>query len=109
MAPPIETPTFILADGGKLALIHNGIIENYQALPRIAERRGYRSASAKPIPEVAAHLVASAAVRRVTSLRPLRQSANQLHGAFTLLVTHQDQPGVVVGAEAKLTLSGGFG
>jgi glutamine---fructose-6-phosphate transaminase (isomerizing) len=97
-----------LADGGKLALIHNGIIENYQALAESLSAEGIECIS-ETDSEVAAHLVARAYRETGDLTEALRQSAHQLHGAFTLLVTHQDQPGVVVGARRNSPLVVGLG
>ena len=47
-----------VADGGRLALVHNGIIENYAALRSGLERRGVKFASQTDT-EVLAHLVAA--------------------------------------------------
>jgi glucosamine--fructose-6-phosphate aminotransferase (isomerizing) len=97
-----------LADDGKLALIHNGIIENYQALAESLVAEGIECIS-ETDSEVAAHLVALAYRETGDLTEALRQTAHQLHGAFTLLVSHQDQPGVVVGARRNSPLVVGLG
>lgn len=97
-----------LADGGKLALIHNGIIENYQALAETLSAEGVECLS-ETDSEVAAHLVARAYRDTGDLTEALRRSVNLLHGAFTLLVTHQNDPGVVVGARRNSPLVVGLG
>ena len=97
-----------LADGGKLALIHNGIIENHQELMGELTSQGIACVS-ETDSEVAAHLIALAYQRSGNLTESLRQVANQLEGAFTLLVTHQDHPGVVVGARRNSPLVVGMG
>ena len=97
-----------LADGGKLALIHNGIIENYQELSQGLEEQGV-SLISETDSEVAAHLVARAYQQSGDLTEALRSVANQLEGAFTLLVTHEDHPGVVVGARRNSPLVVGLG
>ena len=97
-----------LADGGKLALIHNGIIENYQELSEGLAKQGV-SLISETDSEVAAHMVAQAYQHTGDLTEALRSVANQLEGAFTLLVTHQDHPGVVVGARRNSPLVVGLG
>ena len=97
-----------LADDGKLALIHNGIIENYSELMGELTSAGIACVS-ETDSEVAAHLVALAYQRSGDLTEALRAVANRLEGAFTLLVTHQDHPGVVVGARRNSPLVVGVG
>lgn len=97
-----------LADGGKLALIHNGIIENFAELKQELAATGVEFTS-ETDSEVAAHLVA-AAYRETSNLtEALRSVVNRLEGAFTLLVIHQDAPDVVVGARRNSPLVIGLG
>ena len=99
-----------LGDDGKLALIHNGIIENFAELKAelISEHPEtvFRSETDS---EVAAHLVGYAFRETQDVTEALRQVVTRLHGAFTLLVLHQDQPGVVVGARRNSPLVIGLG
>jgi glucosamine--fructose-6-phosphate aminotransferase (isomerizing) len=97
-----------LADGGKLALIHNGIIENYMELQAELREHGIECISDTDS-EVAAHLCALAYNESGDLTEALRQTVNKLDGAFTLLVAHQDQPGVVVGARRNSPLVVGLG
>ena len=97
-----------LADGGKLALIHNGIIENYMELQAELREHGIECVSDTDS-EVAAHLVALAYNESGDLTEALRQTVKKLEGAFTLLVAHQDQPGVVVGARRNSPLVVGLG
>ena len=97
-----------LADDGKLALIHNGIIENYAELKAelLAEGTVFTSETDS---EVAAHLVGRAFRETHDLTESLRVVANRLDGAFTLLVLHADQPDVVVGARRNSPLVIGLG
>ena len=97
-----------LADEGKLALIHNGIIENDRDLAAELEKEGVHCVSDTDT-EVAAHLVAKAYRETGDLTEALRQTVLQLSGAFTLLVTHQDHPGLVVGARRNSPLVVGIG
>jgi len=97
-----------LADDGKLALIHNGIIENFSALKAELLAEGVEFLS-ETDSEVAAHLVARAYRRTGDLAEALRAVVATLDGAFTLLVVHADQPGVVVGARRNSPLVIGLG
>ncbi|NRD26716.1 glutamine--fructose-6-phosphate transaminase (isomerizing) [Frigoribacterium sp. VKM Ac-2836] len=97
-----------LADDGKLALIHNGIIENFSELKAELLAEGVEFLS-ETDSEVAAHLVARAYRASGDLAEALRAVVNTLDGAFTLLVVHADQPGVVVGARRNSPLVIGLG
>ncbi len=97
-----------LADDGKLALIHNGIIENFADLKAGLLADGVTFLS-ETDSEVAAHLVARA-YRETGDLRTaFRKVVDGLEGAFTLLAIHQDEPGLVVGARRNSPLVIGLG
>ena len=97
-----------LADDGKLALIHNGIIENFAPLKDelLAEGVVFHSETDS---EVAAHLVAREFRQTHDLTEAMRRTVARLDGAFTLLVVHSDQPGVVVGARRNSPLVVGLG
>ena len=97
-----------LADDGKLALIHNGIIENYSELKAelLAEGTVFTSETDS---EVAAHLVARAFRATHNLTEAMRLVVQRLEGAFTLLVLHADEPDVVVGARRNSPLVIGLG
>lgn len=97
-----------LADDGKLALIHNGIIENFAELKAELVAEGYEFTS-ETDSEVAAHLVAREYHRTANLTEAMRAVVARLHGAFTLLVVHEDSPGVVVGARRNSPLVIGLG
>jgi glucosamine--fructose-6-phosphate aminotransferase (isomerizing) len=99
-----------LGDGGRLALIHNGIIENFDELKRelVAEHPETVFAS-ETDSEVAALMVGYAYRETGDITEALRRVVARLHGAFTLLALHQDQPGVVVGARRNSPLVIGLG
>ena len=92
----------------KLSLIHNGIIENFAELKAELLAEGTKFAS-ETDSEVVAHLVA----REFAKVGNLHQAfatvVNRLHGAFTLLVIHQDQPDVVLAARRNAPLVIGLG
>jgi glucosamine--fructose-6-phosphate aminotransferase (isomerizing) len=97
-----------LGDGGKLALIHNGIIENFAELKAEVSGNGATFTSDTDT-EVAAMLVGDAYRETGDLTEALRLVVNRLEGAFTLLVMHQDAPGVVVGARRNSPLVIGLG
>ncbi|WP_439692938.1 glutamine--fructose-6-phosphate transaminase (isomerizing) [Curtobacterium sp. SP.BCo] len=97
-----------LADGGKLALIHNGIIENFSELRAELQAEGVEFHS-ETDSEVAAHLVARSFRATGDLTAAMQQAVQRLEGAFTLLVVHADQPGVVVGARRNSPLVVGLG
>ena len=97
-----------LGDDGRLALIHNGIIENFSALKDELLAEGYTFESETDT-EVAAVLLG----REYRATGDLRSAflgvVGQLEGAFTLLAVHQDEPGLVVGARRNSPLVIGLG
>ncbi|MEU4016758.1 glutamine--fructose-6-phosphate transaminase (isomerizing) [Microbacterium sp. NPDC028030] len=98
-----------LADDDKLALIHNGIIENFSALREelLADGVVFRSETDT---EVAAALLGREYAGNGGDLQlAFRSVVNRLEGAFTLLAMHQDHPGLVVGARRNSPLVIGLG
>ncbi len=92
----------------RLALIHNGIIENFHPLKTELVDLGM-SFDSETDTEVAAHLVALAFERTGDLTEAMRQAVSRLEGAFTLLAVHADAPGVVVGARRNSPLVAGLG
>lgn len=98
-----------LADDDKLAVIHNGIIENFSALREelLADGVVFRSETDT---EVAAALLGREYAGNGGDLQlAFRSVVNRLEGAFTLLAMHQDHPGLVVGARRNSPLVIGLG
>ena len=97
-----------LGDGGKLALIHNGIIENFASLKEELLLDGETFTSETDSEVVA--VMAGRAYRETGDLtRAMRQVVARLEGAFTLLIVHEDRPGEVVGARRNSPLVIGLG
>jgi glucosamine--fructose-6-phosphate aminotransferase (isomerizing) len=91
---------------GKVAVVHNGTIENFEALVAGLQARGHERRSDTDT-EAVAHLIEerydgdlAAAVRSV---------CKDLEGSFVLVVAHADRPDVVVGARRNLPLVIGLG
>ncbi|WP_420956821.1 glutamine--fructose-6-phosphate transaminase (isomerizing) [Burkholderia gladioli] len=89
-----------------VALVHNGIIENYEALREGLRAKGYEFVSQTDT-EVIAHLVHS--LYRGDLFAAVREAVAQLHGAYAIAVIHKDQPNTVVGARQGSPLVVGFG
>ncbi len=92
-----------LGGGGRLALIHNGIIENFASLKAGLLADGVEFTSETDT-EVVAHLLAATYDEVGDLTEAMRQVCNRLEGAFTLLAVHADQPGTVVGARRNSPL-----
>lgn len=97
-----------LADGGKLAVIHNGIIENFQPLRQTLTANGVAFASETDT-EVAAHLLAQHYQQTGDLTAAMQATVTELTGAFTLLAVHADHPDTVVGARHDSPLVVGIG
>ena len=95
-------------DDDRLALIHNGIIENFHALKRELLEEGVEFRSETDT-EVAAKLVGREYDRVGDLTTAMRNVVQRLEGAFTLLAVHADSPGVVVGARRNSPLVVGLG
>jgi glucosamine--fructose-6-phosphate aminotransferase (isomerizing) len=96
------------AEGG-LAVIHNGIIENFATLRAQLSSRGVTMQSDTDT-EVVAHLLAEEyAAAQKDLVEAMRRVCRQLDGAFTLVAVHRDQPGLVVGARRNSPLVVGLG
>jgi glutamine---fructose-6-phosphate transaminase (isomerizing) len=97
-----------LGDDGRLALIHNGIIENFSELKRELLDSGAEFTSETDT-EVAALMIGRLYAETGDLTTAFRRAVARLEGAFTLLAVHQDQPGVVVGARRNSPLVVGLG
>ncbi|HEX5495256.1 MAG TPA: glutamine--fructose-6-phosphate transaminase (isomerizing) [Mycobacteriales bacterium] len=94
---------------GAVAVIHNGIIENFVALRAGLEARGHELASETDT-EAVAHLLEEACAEHPGELAgAVRAVCRQLRGSFTLVVAHRDHPGRLVGARRNSPLVLGVG
>jgi len=91
---------------GRVALVHNGIIENHDELRAALQAKGYVFVSQTDT-EVIAHLVDSLYAGDL--LKAMQTALPQLHGAYALAVFHKDEPHRVVGARAGSPLILGVG
>ncbi|MEO9138940.1 MAG: glutamine--fructose-6-phosphate transaminase (isomerizing) [Jatrophihabitans sp.] len=94
---------------GRIAVVHNGIIENYAQLRREIEASGVELVS-ETDSETVAHLVAAHLAGQGGSLADaLRAVCRRLKGAFTLVLIDAEQPDVVVAARRNSPLVLGVG
>jgi glucosamine--fructose-6-phosphate aminotransferase (isomerizing) len=98
-----------LDNEGNLALIHNGIIENYEQLRFELEKRGHKFKSETDTESVV-HLLSEARKENNGDLAAaMRQVCKKLKGSFTLLAIHSDNPTHIVGARRNSPLVVGLG
>ncbi|MET0829620.1 MAG: glutamine--fructose-6-phosphate transaminase (isomerizing), partial [Microbacterium sp.] len=98
-----------LADDDKLAVIHNGIIENFAEIKADLVSEGYTFRSETDT-EAAAILLGREYQAAGGDLEAaFRAVVSRLEGAFTLLAMHEDHPGLVVGARRNSPLVIGLG
>ncbi|MDQ1289708.1 MAG: hypothetical protein QG622_3274 [Actinomycetota bacterium] len=97
-----------LGGDGTVAVIHNGIIENFASLKAGLLTDGVGFASQTDT-EVAAHLLAKAYAETGDLPAAMCAVARSLEGAFTLLAVHADVPGTVVAARRNSPLVVGLG
>jgi glucosamine--fructose-6-phosphate aminotransferase (isomerizing) len=108
-----------LGGDGVLALAHNGVIENFQALKQVLQGEGYHFQSATDT-EVIAHLIASCLERQppvddmaAAEYRPLvaavQHALSRLHGTYGLAIIFRDWPEVMIAARLGSPLVVGVG
>jgi len=94
--------------GGKLAVVHNGIIENFESLKAGLIADGYQFESETDT-EVVAHLLARAVSQGADLLQAVRSTVAMLEGAFALGVIHLDTPEQLIAARKGSPLVVGVG
>lgn len=89
---------------GKIAVVHNGIIENFAELREDLESRGHRFRSETDT-EVFAHLIEEAYIQiegglgvTCTLLDAVREACSHVVGAYGLAAVYADEPGAIVAA-----------
>ena len=93
-------------NSGKLLIVHNGIIENYETLKAKLKRKGYRFSSDTDT-EVVAHLIASHYKKDLQSA--VQKAIQELQGAFALGIIHSDYPDTLIAARIGSPLIIGIG
>jgi len=86
------------SDGrGRVALVHNGIIENYRVLKSALEAEGHRFKTETDT-EVLAHLIEKYLKRGLKLERAVGEALSDVEGTYGIAVMSADEPGTVVGA-----------
>jgi glucosamine--fructose-6-phosphate aminotransferase (isomerizing) len=96
---------------GAVAVVHNGTIENYENLVRELDARGHERRSDTDT-EVVAHLVEERYADGPTAgdlPATVRSICRDLDGSFVVVVSHRDEPGLLVAARRNLPLVIGLG
>jgi glucosamine--fructose-6-phosphate aminotransferase (isomerizing) len=93
---------------GRVAVVHNGIIENFATLRAELESAGHEMRSDTDT-EVVAHLLADELEQTPALADAVRAVCRRLTGAFTLVIADADQPDMVVGARRNSPLVVGRG
>ena len=98
---------------GKLALVHNGVIENYASLRSQMESEGHQFQSQTDT-EVLAHLVGRAFDRssertQGALVAAVREALRQVTGTYGIAVVHSEFPGLIIGARRGSPLVLGIG
>ena len=91
-----------------LALVHNGIIENFRPLREALTARG-RSFESDTDTEVVAHLISEQVEAGVSPEDAVKAALPQLRGAFALAISFRSQPDMLIGARLGSPLVVGYG
>lgn len=83
--------------GDSIALVHNGIIENYETLRDELRAKGYEFSSDTDT-EAVAHLIAENIKQTGDLFEAVRVAVKRLHGAYALVAVAKDDPDTVVAA-----------
>ncbi|MFV0920705.1 glutamine--fructose-6-phosphate transaminase (isomerizing) [Sphingomonas parapaucimobilis] len=91
-----------------VAVVHNGIIENFKALRDELIGRG-RVFTSETDTEVVAHLVSEKVEQGLDPVAAVREVLPRLHGAFALAILFRDQRDMLIGARLGSPLVVGYG
>ncbi|MCM1338238.1 MAG: glutamine--fructose-6-phosphate transaminase (isomerizing) [Muribaculaceae bacterium] len=93
---------------GNLAVVHNGIIENYKELRAELEANGCVFKSQTDT-ETVAHLIASLYETSKDLKDAVQKAAKKLQGAYALCIMHNDEPNIIVATKRNAPLIVGVG
>jgi glucosamine--fructose-6-phosphate aminotransferase (isomerizing) len=94
--------------GGRIAVIHNGIIENFHELRSRLQDQGHVLASDTDT-EVVAHLVEDGMKEGAGLADAVRAAVGRLDGAYAIVVLSADEPEVIVGVRVSSPMVVGLG
>ncbi|MEN9925613.1 MAG: hypothetical protein RL268_1739 [Pseudomonadota bacterium] len=92
----------------ELALVHNGIIENFKQLKEALASRG-RAFESDTDTEVVAHLISELVEGGAEPVEAVKQVLPQLRGAFALAIAFRSHPDMLIGARLGSPLVVGYG
>ncbi len=93
---------------GTLAIVHNGIIENYQALRQELTATGHSFISQTDT-EVVSHLIEEEYNKHKDMLKAIQAAVGRLHGAYALGIINQREPGKIYAINHHYSLAVGLG
>ena len=93
---------------GEVALVHNGIIENFKSLREELEARG-RIFASETDSEVVAHLISEQVEQGASPADAVKTVLPRLRGAFALAIAFRQHPDMLIGARLGSPLVVGFG
>jgi glutamine---fructose-6-phosphate transaminase (isomerizing) len=93
---------------GELALVHNGIIENFRQLKEALSARG-RTFESDTDSEVVAHLISEQVEAGASPEDAVKAALPQLRGAFALAIAFRSHPDMLIGARLGSPLVVGYG
>jgi glucosamine--fructose-6-phosphate aminotransferase (isomerizing) len=97
-----------LGNHGRVAVVHNGIVENFAVLRAEVEALG-DELSSETDTEIAAHLIETELAKGGDLTHAMQQACLRLEGAFTLVAVDAQDPSVVVAARRNSPLVVGIG
>jgi glucosamine--fructose-6-phosphate aminotransferase (isomerizing) len=92
----------------EVAVVHNGIIENFKPLREELQARG-RVFKSQTDTEVVAHLISEQVENGLDPVEAVRVTLKRLHGAFALAILFRSNPDLLIGARLGSPLVVGFG
>ncbi len=93
---------------GEVAVVHNGIIENFKPLREELQARG-RVFTSETDTEVVAHLISEKVEAGLEPVDAVREVLPRLHGAFALAILFRSHPELLIGARLGSPLVVGYG
>ncbi|WP_027179331.1 glutamine--fructose-6-phosphate transaminase (isomerizing) [Maridesulfovibrio bastinii] len=93
---------------GRLAMIHNGIIENYQSIKEDLLKKGYKFRS-ETDSEVLINLIAEGRKEHPDMLEAISWALKQVEGAYSIAIIDVESPGTVYAARVSSPLVMGIG
>lgn len=107
-APTVENAHPHSCNCGRVAVVHNGIIENYKELREKLEKKGCTFRSQTDT-ETVAHLVATKFAETKDLTEAVRLATKEIEGAYALCVIHQDVKDTIVATRRNAPLVVGIG